>query len=82
MPKHTDPMAATLAENAIHDVLERLADNRGRIDTREAARAIVSQYCATIDRRDPGQRRVILRADWEVDPSVHMRPLVTAAEQG
>lgn len=77
MPQRTDPMAATVAENAIYELLER----RKADDPRGEARAVVDEFYATFEQRD-GQRRLVLTGSWEVDPAAQMTPAFAAAGQG
>jgi hypothetical protein len=77
----TDPMAATVAENAICDLLQRrVADNEPWQDPRHTARAIVDQFYVTFEHED-GKRRVVLTGPLEVVPSVSRQPLFAAAKQ-
>lgn len=77
----TDPMAATVAENAIYDTLQRRAEDREGQDPRSTARAVVDGFYAAFEHED-GKRRVVLTGPWEVDPAKHMQPLFAAADQG
>lgn len=59
----SDPMARTVAENAITDLLERTPGQDRRTD----ACAIVGRFDAHLEHRD-GLRRVVLTGEWEVEP--------------
>jgi hypothetical protein len=76
----TDPMAATVAENAIYDTLQRRAEDRSSRDPRDEARAVVDGFYATFEHRD-GKRRVVLTGPWEVPPSMSTQPVFATADQ-
>jgi hypothetical protein len=76
----TDPMAATVAEIAIRDILERQADV-ARQDPQSTARAIVDQFYASFEHED-GKRRVVLTGPLEIVPTASMQPLFTTVGQG
>lgn len=83
MIERTDPLAATVAENGIYDVLQRRVEDDKRRDPRSTAQAVVDGFYATFEYRD-GQRRVVLASPWEVDPAAHAKPVpvFVAAGQG
>lgn len=62
-----DPMAATVAENALYNLLQRRVDDRAGGSPRSDARAIVGEFDAHLEYRD-GLRRVVLTGEWEVEP--------------
>lgn len=66
--RRTDPMAATVAENAIYETLLRGVEDRRSRDPRDEAVAIVAGLSATFERAN-GLRRVVLVSAWEVDPA-------------
>ena len=77
----TDPMAATVAENALYDLLTAIGDEYEDVDCRAAAKAIVADHTVSLE-HDGDKTRVVLTGRWEISPAAYMKPLVTAAEQG
>lgn len=80
MPKLPDPMATTVAERAIADLLEHLIDEDGCIDSDAAVRVLVDNFAAQLDTCH-GQRRLILTGQWEVDPAAQVPSLMAAGQR-
>lgn len=63
----SDPMARTVAENAIRETLQRRRDDQVDGGPLATARAVVGQFQTHLEHRD-GLRRVVLTGEWEVEP--------------